>query len=84
MFAIGQIPTNPIREITCANEEILKDSGIFLAGDGISPRNIGTAILEGKRVAGEIEEWLITHVPRRLLPPTLAGRLIAEVIEGKC
>ncbi|WP_372816032.1 FAD-dependent oxidoreductase [Pyrococcus kukulkanii] len=37
MFAIGQIPTNPIREITCANEEILKDSGIFLAGDGISP-----------------------------------------------
>ncbi|WP_372816033.1 hypothetical protein [Pyrococcus kukulkanii] len=48
------------------------------------PRNIGTAILEGKRVAGEIEEWLITHAPRRLLPPTLAGRLIAEVIEGKC
>ncbi|AFK23303.1 FAD-dependent oxidoreductase [Pyrococcus sp. ST04] len=84
IFAIGQIPTNPIREITCANEEILRDSGIFFAGDVISPRNIGTAILEGRRVARAIEEWLMTHAPRRLLPPTLAGRLIAEVIEGKC
>ncbi|MDK2869533.1 MAG: glutamate synthase small chain [Pyrococcus sp.] len=58
IFAIGQVPTNPIREISCSNEDILKSTGIFFAGDVIFPRNIGTAIGEGRKVAEEIKAWL--------------------------
>ncbi|AFN04789.1 glutamate synthase [Pyrococcus furiosus DSM 3638] len=61
IFAIGQIPTNPIKEVLCSNEDILKNAGIFFAGDVISPRNIGTAIREGRKVAEEIKAWLTEH-----------------------
>jgi len=57
-YAIGQLPTSPIREVVSANEEILKESGIFFAGDVVAPRNIGTAMREGRARAREIEEWL--------------------------
>lgn len=58
VYAIGQFPTPPIKALICANEKILRDAGIFLAGDVLAPGNIGVAIREGIRVAKEIEEWL--------------------------
>lgn len=60
VYAIGQFPTPPIKALICANEKILRDAGIFLAGDVLAPRNIGAAIREGTRAAKEIEEWLMS------------------------
>ncbi|AHF80335.1 FAD-dependent oxidoreductase [Thermococcus paralvinellae] len=64
VYAIGQFPTPPIKALICANEKILRDAGIFLAGDVLAPRNIGAAIREGTRAAKEIEEWLISKEER--------------------
>ncbi|NJF25877.1 FAD-dependent oxidoreductase [Thermococcus sp. Bubb.Bath] len=83
-YAIGQLPTSPIREIACANEKILKDAGIFFAGDVVAPRNIGTAMREGKARAREIEEWLLERAPRKVFPVPVAAKLVNQVINGKC
>jgi len=83
-YAIGQLPTSPIREVVCSNEEILKDAGIFFAGDVVAPRNIGTAMREGKAKAREIEEWLFEKAPRKVFPVPVVARLISEVASGKC
>ncbi|ASJ03030.1 glutamate synthase [Thermococcus profundus] len=83
-YAIGQLPTSPIREVVCASEEILKDAGIFFAGDVVAPRNIGTAMREGKARAKEIEEWLLKKAPKRVFPVSMAARLVNQVINGKC
>ena len=83
-YAIGQLPTSPIREVVCANEEILKESGIFFAGDVVAPRNIGTAMREGKARAREIEEWLLSKAPRKVFPVPVTARLIGSVLNGKC
>lgn len=84
VYAVGQLPTSPIREVVCANEEILKEAGIFFAGDVIAPRNIGTAIKEGRERAKEIEEWLLRKAPRKVFPVPVAARLIGEVVNGRC
>ncbi len=83
-YAIGQLPTSPIREVVCANEKILKEAGIFFAGDVVAPRNIGTAMREGRARAREIEEWLLRKAPRRVFPVPVAARLISSVTNGKC
>ena len=83
-YAIGQLPTSPIREVVCANEEILKEAGIFFAGDVVAPRNIGTAMREGRARAREIEEWLLSKAPRKVFPVPVAARLIGSVVNGKC
>ena len=83
-YAIGQLPTSPIREVICANEEILKEAGIFFAGDVVAPRNIGTAMREGRARAREIEEWLLSKAPRKVFPVPVAARLIGSVVNGKC
>ncbi|WP_456366688.1 FAD-dependent oxidoreductase [Thermococcus sp.] len=83
-YAIGQLPTSPIREVVCANEKILKEAGIFFAGDVVAPRNIGTAMREGRARAKEIEEWLLSKAPRRVFPVPVAARLISSVTNGKC
>jgi len=83
-YAIGQLPTNPIMEVVCANEKILKEAGIFFAGDVVAPRNIGTAMREGKARAKEIEGWLLSKAPRRVFPVPITARLIGSVLNGKC
>lgn len=83
-YAIGQLPTSPIKEIVCASEKMLEETGIFFAGDVITPRNIGTAIREGRAVAERIEEWLLRKAPRRVFPVAITGRLIVGVLGGKC
>ncbi|WP_297502139.1 FAD-dependent oxidoreductase [Thermococcus sp.] len=83
-YAIGQLPTNPIREVVCANEKILKEAGIFFAGDVVAPRNIGTAMREGKARAKEIEEWLLSKAPRKVFPVPVTTRLMSSVTNGKC
>ena len=83
-YAIGQLPTSPIREVVCANEKILKEAGIFFAGDVVAPRNIGTAMREGKARAKEIEEWLLSKAPRKVFPVPMTTRLIGSVLNGKC
>ncbi|NJE42092.1 FAD-dependent oxidoreductase [Thermococcus sp. GR6] len=83
-YAIGQLPTSSIKEIVCASEKVLEEAGIFFAGDVVTPRNIGTAIREGRAVAERIEEWLLRKAPRRVFPVAITGRLIAEVLSGKC
>jgi len=83
-YAIGQLPTSPIREIVCANEKILRDAGIFFAGDVIAPRNIGTAIRGGISRAKEIEEWLLSKAPRKVFPIQGTTRLISSVMNGRC
>ena len=83
-YAIGQLPTSPIREVVCANEDILKEAGIFFAGDVVAPRNIGTAMREGRARAREIEEWLLSKAPRKVFPVPVAARLIGSVVNGKC
>ncbi|AMQ17950.1 FAD-dependent oxidoreductase [Thermococcus peptonophilus] len=83
-YAIGQLPTSPIREVVCANEKILKEAGIFFAGDVVAPRNIGTAMREGKAKAKEIEEWLLKKAPKKVFPVPVAARLISEVVSGRC
>jgi glutamate synthase (NADPH/NADH) small chain len=83
-YAIGQLPTSPIREMICANEKILKDAGIFFAGDVVAPRNIGTAMREGKARAREIEEWLLKKAPKKVFPVSVTARLVNQVINGKC
>lgn len=83
-YAIGQLPTSPIREVVCANEEILKEAGIFFAGDVLAPRNIGTAMREGRARANEIEEWLLNKAPRKIFPVSATTRLIESVMSGKC
>ncbi|WP_297073894.1 FAD-dependent oxidoreductase [Thermococcus sp.] len=83
-YAIGQLPTSPIREVVCANEKILKEAGVFFAGDVVAPRNIGTAMKEGKARAREIEEWLLSKAPRKVFPVPVTARLIGSVLNGKC
>ncbi|MDV3104827.1 FAD-dependent oxidoreductase [Thermococcus waiotapuensis] len=83
-YAIGQLPTSPIREVLCASEEILKDAGIFFAGDVVTPRNIGTAMMEGRAKAKEIEEWLFNKAPRKVFPVPVTARLISQVVNGEC
>ena len=83
-YAIGQLPTSPIREVVCSNEEILKEAGIFFAGDVVAPRNIGTAMREGRARAREIEEWLLSKAPRKVFPVPVTARLIGSVVNGKC
>lgn len=83
-YAIGQLPTSPIREVVCANEKILREAGIFFAGDVIAPRNIGTAMREGKARAREIEAWLLSKAPRKVFPVPVTARLINSVLSGKC
>ena len=83
-YAIGQLPTSPIREVVCANEKILKEAGVFFAGDVVAPRNIGTAMREGKARAREIEEWLLSRAPRKVFPVPVTARLIGSVLNGKC
>ena len=83
-YAIGQLTTSPIREVVCANERILKEAGIFFAGDVVAPRNIGTAMREGKARAKEIEEWLLSRAPKKVFPVPVRARLISSVINGKC
>ncbi|WP_297467503.1 FAD-dependent oxidoreductase [Thermococcus sp.] len=83
-YAIGQLPTSPIREVVCANEKILKEVGIFFVGDVVAPRNIGTAMREGKARAREIEEWLLSRAPRKVFPVPVTARLIGSVLNGKC
>ena len=83
-YAIGQLPTSPIREVICANEKILQDVGVFFAGDVIAPRNIGTAIRGGKAAAQKIEEWLLKKAPKRVFPIAPAVRLIGDVLNGRC
>ncbi|ASJ12505.1 FAD-dependent oxidoreductase [Thermococcus thioreducens] len=84
VYAIGQLPTSPIKEIVCASERVLEEAGIFFAGDVITPRNIGTAMREGRAAAERIEEWLLRKAPRRVFPVAMTGRLIAGVLSGKC
>ncbi len=83
-YAIGQLPTSPIREVVCANEKILKEAGIFFAGDVVAPRNIGTAMREGRARGKEIEEWLLSKAPRKVFPVPVTARLIGSVVNGKC
>ncbi len=83
-YAIGQLPTSPIREVMCASEKILQDVGIFFAGDVVAPRNIGTAIRGGKAAAHKIEEWLLRKAPRRVFPIAATTRLIGDVMRGRC
>ncbi|MCD6372260.1 MAG: FAD-dependent oxidoreductase [Thermococcus sp.] len=84
VYAIGQLPTSPIREVICANEKILQDAGIFFAGDVIAPRNIGVAMREGKAVAQKIEKWLLEKAPKRVFPVALGVRLIGGALGGRC
>ncbi|WP_297421358.1 FAD-dependent oxidoreductase [Thermococcus sp.] len=83
-YAIGQLPTNPIREVVCANEGILKGAGIFFAGDVVAPRNIGTAMREGRARAREIEEWLLKKAPGKVLSVPVTARLTGSVMGEKC
>ncbi len=83
-YAIGQLPTSPIKEVVCANEEILKEAGIFFAGDVIAPRNIGTAMREGKAKAIEIEEWLLDKAPKKAFLIPVTTKLISSLTNGTC